>query len=322
MRFVRGFVSLVLWIVAIPLLLVALGRVLPFDNVAPLPLIVAFTPWAGLVTLPLLVIALFSRRWVLTVLLAASLAGFLYWTAPFFVPSSGHTSAPADPADAGTVRVMTLNTHLGEADAEAVVDLVESQHVEVLALQELTPDLATALAGAGLDDLLPHSFAVPTADGPGGSGLWSSSPLTEPEQLRGTSFAMPSALVDVGGTDVRVTAVHPYPPLPDQTATWRTELVELTDEARSDRTPQILAGDFNATYDHATFRDLLGSRFVDATREWGAGPAVTWPEGGRVPALFALDHVVVERDMPVSDVVPMEVPGTDHRALLATVVVQ
>ncbi|WP_423462604.1 endonuclease/exonuclease/phosphatase family protein [Promicromonospora sp. MS192] len=320
MRFVRGLVSFVLWVVAIPLLLVASGRVLPFDNVPPLPLIVAFTPWAALVTLPLLVIALFSRRWVLTVLLAVSLAGFVYWTAPFFVPPPA--SAPADPADAGTVRVMTLNAHLGQADAESVVDLVESQHVEALTILELTPDLEEALTEAGLDELLPHSFTVPAPDGPGGSGLWSSTPLSRPEQLRGTSFAMPSALVDVGGTDVRLTAVHPYPPLPEETATWRTELVELTEQARSDRTPQILAGDFNATYDHATFRDLLGSRFADATREWGAGPVVTWPEGSRVPPLFALDHVVVERDMPVSDVVPMDVPGTDHRALLATVVVE
>ncbi|MCP2263450.1 endonuclease/exonuclease/phosphatase family protein [Promicromonospora thailandica] len=320
MRFVRGLVSLVLWVLAAPLLLVALARVLPFDNVPPLPLIAPFTPWAGLVALPLLVIALFSRRWVLTVLLTASLAGFLYWTAPFFVPPPA--TAPADPADAGTLRVMTLNAHLGQADAEAVVDLVETQHVEVLAVQELTPGLASALSDAGLDDLLTHSFTVPADDGPGGSGLWSSEPLTEPEQLRGTSFSMPSALVDVGGTDVRVSVAHPYPPLPGETATWRTELVELTGRLHADETPQIVAGDFNATYDHATFRDLLGSRFVDATREWGSGPAVTWPEGSRVPPLFALDHVVVERDMPVSDVVPVQVAGTDHRALLATVVVR
>jgi endonuclease/exonuclease/phosphatase (EEP) superfamily protein YafD len=310
----------VLWVVAIPLLLVAVARVLPFDNVIPLPQIVAFTPWAALVTLPLLIVALFSRRWVLTLLLATSLAGFVYWTAPFFVPPE--TSTVADPADAGTLRVMTVNALLGQSDAETVVDLVESQHVEVLAVQELTPDLESALADAGLDDLLAHSFTVPAADGPAGSGLWSSAPLTDPEQTRGTTFAMPSALVDAGSTQVRVTVVHPYPPMPTEIITWRTELVGLTEQVHADETPQILAGDFNATYDHASFRQLLGSRFVDATREWGAGPAVTWPEGTRVPPLFALDHVVVEQDMAVSDVVSMQVPGTDHRALLATVVVE
>jgi endonuclease/exonuclease/phosphatase (EEP) superfamily protein YafD len=319
-RFVHGFVSVVLWIIAIPLFLVAFARVLPFDSVVPLPQIVPFTPWAALVALPLLIIALFSRRWVLTLLLAASLAGFVYWTAPFFVPPE--TSAAADPADVGTLRVMTVNAMYGQADAETVVDLVESQHVEVLAVQELTPGFEAALADAGLDDLLAHSFTVPAADSPGGSGLWASTPLTEEEQASGTSFAMPSALVDVGGTEVRVTVVHPYPPMPAEVTTWRTELVELTDQVHSDETPQIMAGDFNATYDHASFREVLGSRFVDATREWGAGPTVTWPEGSRVPALFALDHVVVEKDMPVSDVVSMQVPGTDHRALLATVVVE
>jgi endonuclease/exonuclease/phosphatase (EEP) superfamily protein YafD len=319
-RFVRGFISVVLWIIAIPLLLVALARVLPFDNVVPLPQIVAFTPWAGLVALPLLIIALFSRRWVLTLVLAASLAGFVYWTAPFFVPPE--TSTAADPADTGTLRVMTVNALYGRADAETVVDLVESEHVEVLAVQELTPDFEAALADAGLDDLLTHSFTVPAADSPAGSGLWSSTPLTEEEQTLDTSFAMPSALVGVGNAEVRVTVVHPYPPTPAETSMWRTELVELTDQVHSDETPQILAGDFNATYDHASFREVLGSRFVDATREWGAGPTVTWPEGNRVPAMFALDHVVVEKGMPVSDVVSRQIPGTDHRALLATVVVE
>jgi endonuclease/exonuclease/phosphatase (EEP) superfamily protein YafD len=319
-RFVHGFISVVLWIIAIPLLLVALARALPFDNVVPLPHLVAFTPWATLATLPLLIIALFSRRWVLTLLLAASLAGFVYWMAPFFVPPD--TSTAADPADPGTLRVMTINALYGQADAQSVVDLVESQNVEVLAVQELTPDFEAALADAGLDELLAQSFTVPAADGPGGSGLWSATPLTDEEQLSGTSFAMPSALVGVGGTEVRVTVVHPYPPMPTEITTWRTELVELTEQVHGDDTPQILAGDFNATYDHAGFRDLLGSRFHDATREWGSGPAVTWPEGSRVPALFALDHVVVEKDMPVSDVVSMQVPDTDHRALMATVVVE
>jgi endonuclease/exonuclease/phosphatase (EEP) superfamily protein YafD len=313
-------ISSVLWIIAIPLLLVAVARALPFDNVIPLPHLVAFTPWAALVTLPLLIVTLFSGRKVLTLLLAASLAGFVYWTVPFFVPPE--TSRAADPADSGTLRVMTINALYGRADAESVVGLVEAQNVEVLAVQELTPDFEEALADAGLDELLAHSFTVPAADTPAGSGLWSSTPLTDEERLTGTSLAMPSALVGVGGTQVRVTVVHPHPPMPTEITTWRTELVALTDRVHGDDTPQILAGDFNATYDHASFRALLGSRFHDASREWGAGPAVTWPEGSRVPALFALDHVVVEKDMPVSDVVSMRVPDTDHRALMATVVVE
>lgn len=320
MRFVHAVIGLVLWVVATPLLLVAVARALPFDNVAPLPQIVAVTPLAALVTLPLLVIALFSRRQVLALLLAVALAAFAYWTVPFFVPPE--TPSVADPADAGTLRVMTVNALRGQADAEQVVGLVESQNVEVLAVQELTPGLAAALAEAGLDDLLTHSFTVPAVDTPKGSGLWSSTPLTGQVQARGTSFAMPSALVGAGGTQVRVTVVHPHPPLPGDTATWRTELVGLMTQVHSDETPQIMAGDFNATHDHASFRLLLGTRFVDATREWGAGPTATWPEGGQGPALFALDHVVVEKDMSVSDVVSVQVPGTDHRALLATVAVE
>jgi endonuclease/exonuclease/phosphatase (EEP) superfamily protein YafD len=142
---------------------------------------------------------------------------------------------------------------------------------------------------------------------------------------------MPSAVVDAGGTDVRIRNVHPVPPMPGSTATWKRELRELRQVARSDTTAQIMLGDFNATYDHASFRSVLGDRFRDAWREKGAGFERTWPENKswplgelsrRMPALVALDHVVVDSSMRVADVRSLIVPGSDHRAVLSTIVVR
>jgi endonuclease/exonuclease/phosphatase (EEP) superfamily protein YafD len=45
------------------------------------------------------------------------------------------------------------------------------------------------------------------------------------------------------------------------------------------RGPQVVAGDLNATRDHAPFRRLLDAGLVDAAdaQGWSAWPGMTWP---------------------------------------------
>ena len=83
-----------------------------------------------------------------------------------------------------------------------------------------------------------------------------------------------------------------------------------------------MAGDLNADRDHAAFRDLLATGLRDAHDERGRGLARTWPE--RFPLLH-LDHVLV-RDgagagIAVLDVREVEVPGSDHLAVVADLAV-
>lgn len=308
------------WLVALPVLGVGVVRALPADDTVPVPQLVGLVPWAALAVVPVLLIAAVTRRRFLVVLLVVALGGYAFWMAPFWLPADS-VDARLDPEHDGTLRVMTLNTLYGGADADSVVAMVRSEHVEVLALQEVTPELVQRLEEAGLDELLPFSVTERLDEPAAGSGLWSTVELRDVRVLPGTAFAMPSALVDAGGTDVRVTSVHPVPPTPGLTGRWHDELAALGAAAHADETPQILAGDYNATLDHASLRTLLGDRFQDVTRAWGTGPTVTWPVGRRLPPLplLALDHVVVERGMAVSDVRTVTVPGTDHRAVLTTV---
>ncbi|MCF4119648.1 endonuclease/exonuclease/phosphatase family protein [Antribacter sp. KLBMP9083] len=316
----RRLAVVLTWLVALPVLGVGVARALPTDEFLPLPQVVGLVPWAALATVPVLLLAAITGRRFLVVLLIVALGTFAFWVSPFWWPSTS-VAADLDPEDPGTLRVLTVNALYGRVDADSVVAVVRNEHVEVLAVQELTPELRDRLAEAGLDELLPYNVTDRLDEPAAGTGLWASTELREVDQVPGTAFAMPSALVDAGGTDVRVTVVHPVPPLPGNTGQWHSELAAVGDSAHAEETPQILLGDFNATYDHASFRAVLGDRFQDATRAWGTGPTVTWPVGRQLPPLplFALDHVVVERSMQVSDVVTVTVPGTDHRAVLATV---
>lgn len=98
-------------------------------------------------------------------------------------------------------------------------------------------------------------------------------------------------------------------------ATGRAEAM-----ARDHMHSYLIMGDFNSTWDHARFRELLGTTFVDASEQSGEGFHMTYPSNSLVPSLIEIDHIVYSNNsgITVSSLETIEIPGTDHKALLAT----
>jgi endonuclease/exonuclease/phosphatase (EEP) superfamily protein YafD len=144
--------------------------------------------------------------------------------------------------------------------------------------------------------------------------------------LRGGPLAAPvsaarcTARLDLpSGQFVQLACIHAAPPKapwsPGATARWRSQLSALP--APGDG-PRILAGDFNATLDHAQFRRLLRRGYVDAASQAGHGLSLTWgPRPGRRPALLAIDHVLIDPRCAVVTTSAHRLTGSDHRALYA-----
>jgi endonuclease/exonuclease/phosphatase (EEP) superfamily protein YafD len=304
----------VLWVLGGLVLAMTLVRAVPYDGVTPLAQVVGVTPWVVPLALLVAAAALALRRRLLAILCGAALVAQVAWVAPFFVPGQG-----VEAGAQGTLRVLTVNAYFGQADADAVVRMVHEQDADVLAVVELTADFHDRLEAAGIEAVMPHHVDAKVGTGSPGSGLWSRTALTDPDTSEWSTFAMPAATVDVDGTPVRVTAVHPVPPLPEITGVWHQEMADLARRAHDEPLPQVLLGDFNSTYDHASFRAVLGDRFHDATRTAGHGLSLSWPVGERVPTFLDLDHVVVDAGMRVDDLDSLVVPGSDHRALAVTV---
>ena len=212
--------------------------------------------------------------------------------------------------------------HKGAADPQAIVDAVRDQHVEVLALQETTPQFVQRLEQARIGDYLP--YAVSASSGSGyGNGLWSAQPLQQPAdaEFPSSASAMPAGTIrfDNGALPVRFVSVHTTSPTAQSWDLWRKSLTEMQQLTARTGTQYVLMGDFNATYDHAVFRDLLGSRFQDAARASGHGLVFSWPaDKPWLPAFSGIDHIVTERGVVVGQVSTMRIGGSDHRALLAT----
>jgi endonuclease/exonuclease/phosphatase (EEP) superfamily protein YafD len=227
------------------------------------------------------------------------------------------------PAAGGPVlRVLTSNLLAGRAAPDQLVDLVARKNADVLCLQELTADAVDGLKRAGLDDLLPHRVVPPTPPRSAGTAIYARHPLRGGPPAAIVTAARCAATLDLpSGQSVLVACIHPKPPKPpwrrEATARWRSQLAALPPPGDC---PQILAGDFNATLDHAQFRRLLRLGYVDAASQAGRGLDLTWgPEPDRRPALLAIDHVLADRRCSILATSAHRVSGSDHRAFYAEV---
>lgn len=189
---------------------------------------------------------------------------------------------PQPRAHGPVLRVLTANLLVGRASEEAVASLVRRKDVDVLFVQELTSCAAARLKQAGLDHLLPHQLTDVRDDSAAGAGIYARFPLGSGLPLRATAVAQPTARLDLpAGRRVELVCVHPCAPSPpalrQSVARWRAELAALPPPADPPRPPRVIAGDFNATVDHAQFRRLLRRGYVDAACQTGNGLA---PPGG------------------------------------------
>ncbi|MFI5833095.1 endonuclease/exonuclease/phosphatase family protein [Micromonospora sp. NPDC051300] len=301
------------WSTVAPVAAWALLRLAGLER-GPLVLTAAFTPYVAAVAPAVAALALALRRRAPAVVAALAALALLGAVAPRAVADD----RPA--ADGPVLRLLTANLRLGSADAAALVALVRTQRVDVLTVQELTPQLAADLDRFGLATLLPHRSLSPEP-GATGSGLYARHPLRDPGHRRHRRYFLTQAYGTVlvpGAPPLRVESAHPGAPYTiDAVPQWWTD-----QRAQPPATPagglSVLAGDFNATLDHATMRRLIATGYTDAADAVGAGLAGTWGpyDGDPIPPV-TIDHVLVDRRIAVRDVDVRSVPRSDHRALLA-----
>jgi endonuclease/exonuclease/phosphatase family metal-dependent hydrolase len=171
--------------------------------------------------------------------------------------------------------------------------------------------------------LLPHDVVIPARAGsvPAASGgVWSRLPLRAAGAVPG-AFEQPTVRLEGGGSlDVELTAVHLTPPSASAGLVrgWVADLAALP--APEPGVLRVLAGDFNASLDHAAFRRLLAQGYRDAAREAGRAMVWTWaPLRARFPRL-AIDHVLIDPRMGIAAVDVVAVEGSDHRAVVTELV--
>jgi endonuclease/exonuclease/phosphatase (EEP) superfamily protein YafD len=302
------------WLAVTPFAAWAVARLAGLERGSIPTQLMTATPYAAAGSLiPLLIAALGRRR-------AAAAIALLTTTALGFsvLPRAFGT---AETIPGRPFKVLSINMLFGQADAQAIMKMAHELDADVLNTQELTPAAVEQLDQAGLRDLMPHRV-VQAEWSAGGSGLFSRYPLDPIAGVpaRSGGHNTPAARLTLpGARPIELIDVHPFPPLGRQVTEWNQSLESFP--SASPDIVRILAGDFNASLDHAAMRRLLDRGYKDAAAQVGAGLIPTWPSNKRIPPIITIDHVLVDHRVGVKAVSVHDVPGTDHRAVFAELTV-
>jgi endonuclease/exonuclease/phosphatase (EEP) superfamily protein YafD len=320
---VTGLAAVILMALAMPALL---ARLTGGHPPSPRPQLAALAPSALVLGSAAVIIAAVTVWW-LAILLAIPAVMLLIWQLPP-LKGTGYQAESGPSGESGSaltmlsLRLLTVNARGGAADPAALLRALRRHKVDVLAVQELTPQMVSRLAAAGLSQLLPFSHLDPQPGSPG-AGLWARWPLSPLPAVLGLTWATPRARLDpLGGWPVTLTVVHPLAPMHGHAEKWQHELALIRQTLASGEEPQVVAGDFNASRDHRPFRDLLAAGFKDCAdsnqsrRSW---PGFTWPTAGGMLPVMRLDHVLVSQSATVRMARAIRVPCTDHHAVLAAI---
>lgn len=278
-------------------------RIFSLDYFWPLVPVVAFTPqMLVLMAIPVVLALLLRARYMLILLVVT--AGILV---ALLLPRAIGNDQPQ--ARGQAVTIFSANLLAGAAEAEPLLAAIERNDPDIVALQEATPENLATLKAAGVMKDLPYSSGVP-AFGTRGYFTLSRWPLKviPGSGLLGDNWPE----MRVGSTGMIFRNIHPSPPLKyGNTPRWKAALAEIP----SSRGNRFISGDFNSTLDHRAFRAVLDRGYRDAADETGNGFKWTWvvTRTGRL----VIDHVLVPPGVAVQSFEVIDLPGSDHNAVVA-----
>lgn len=277
----------------------------------PMVLLASGAMWLMLGAVVGLALILAARGWRSAVAGGGVLAGVLWLVVPSYIPESRAADGPE-------LVVLQSNILFGQADPAAVVAAVRDNTVDVLTIEELTVDAITRLRTAGLDNLLPYVYLEPAQSGGGGTGIYSRYPLRDTRKYDGFIMSNISATMEHPQRGpISVFAFHPIPPNL-HFAAWSAEMRRVDEILAATSAPAIVGADFNATQNHSAYRALLDGPFASAADQTGDGVLLTYPADRRWGPVIGIDHVLVAGGV-AEQIRTLTLPGTDHRAVLATV---
>ncbi|WEV75154.1 endonuclease/exonuclease/phosphatase family protein [Bifidobacterium sp. ESL0800] len=227
------------------------------DGHGPLPYLIAFVRFLWIPSVIILAAALALQHWAVAVCAAIVTLLTGLFASPWYrvknhyfarqiqartqeQSQSQEQSQQHEPLEHpngdGSFTVMTLNCRYGLADPQAIVDAIRGNDVSVLALQELTQDLVSALDKAGINELLPYRQLgrAQKSDNGGFNGIFSAAkPSAQTERTVDIAAAdVPCCAIE----GVTVYSAHPKSPMRgcSQWAKGIINLATLTSQTSSD----------------------------------------------------------------------------------------
>ena len=303
----------VCWILVVPFAVWAFSRTIGIERGFPFVQIMAYTPYALVLSLLVLLAVVLLRQWLPFLLGLAAVIALAIAVVP------RELGGPDEVTGGKEIQVLSFNLLRSRADFAELLELARIREADVITLQEFSPEGLAEIEGLGVSRRYPYSVHA-TGEEAGGGAIYSRFPLRR-VPAPDTGFRQPRALVSPpGSVPFEVMSVHPMAPAgPKTTTTWSQEIIKLP-KADDPGPPRILAGDFNSTLDHEKLRDLIETGYRDAGDTMGLGLISTWPSTIKWPLPVTIDHVLVEDPVKITGYDVEAISGSDHRAVLADLV--
>ncbi|MFN6121108.1 MAG: endonuclease/exonuclease/phosphatase family protein [Actinomycetes bacterium] len=297
--------------------LVAISQAVGFTWIPLLFVLQALTPYLFAPSLPIAAVAAWRRHTRLAAVHAGIVVALAVLAVPLVVQGDRGSTGP-DPV---RLRVAHANTYYRTVEPDAAARTVLAFDADVLAVTEYSWQFGAAFERAGGDERYPYAERRSPGDR-NGIALFSRYPIVEAEITPVHRSMLVDATVSVDGTPVRVVVAHPLPGMDRESlAAWSADLAAI--DERVDPDPRtVLLGDFNASWWHPLFRDLLDEGWVDAHESVGRATSMSWPNDLPGPAFVRIDHALLGTGVVADAVRDVDVPGSDHRAFVLELAVE
>lgn len=317
-RFIVSRTQWIIWLCTIFSLSAPILRIIPlheFEDVQWALELISHWQWvylvAGITCLAVLVVA--KRAWW-------PLIPLLVLGASFFV-QSGTLDRSTEPVGARPVlQVATANLNFDTTDFSGLVGwLVSGEAPDVVFLQEFTGQAQQALQSPEVAQRYPHRVEAPQPD-QFGLAILSRYPLSEVQKVEPPDMQDTlrlRATVTWAGGPVRLSAIHPMPPLNATYAQRRDQaLVEEAHHLSQSGGLALMAGDFNTT------PWAKGMLAIDSQLRRANGLAGSWPNAFGWLSVLPLDHVLASSGWQLVDSGHGADLGSDHRPVIVRLVAQ
>jgi endonuclease/exonuclease/phosphatase family metal-dependent hydrolase len=320
------------WLIVAGLGLLALLRVVAWDDAEILMVFDALYLTIYLPAWVVAAVALIARRWWLggaaLVIVAAQVA--------FALPElTAATSLPSWTRTATTIRVFDANLDSGYELYPGYQQAIKQYDPDLITFEEFSGDGAPGFPGGAIQTmrntgLLAEYHYYCSEPDFGATGFMLASRI----RVTGCRFKtvrwdgqgmyyLVEATMWLPSGPIPVRVFHTLAPLPSSWTETRSALaaadrmVKATGPAH-----MLLVGDFNSSWGNRGFVRLLGDGLTDGAAARGQALDMTWPNGAIVPPFVRIDHVLTGSDLAVTKISAHQGFGSDHKYLEATVAIR
>ncbi len=241
-----------------------------------------------------------------------------------------NTGSPSD--DVLKFRVMTLNCRYGRANVQEITTAVRENHIDVLALQEVTESMLYSLEDPHFTQELPWKCVGSASDNDNGgvNALFTRmKPIFSSDKTIDIKAAqVPLVIMDYSGQEIAIASAHPKSPQRSG-AHWGYgisnlfKIVHHIEKVESHEIPTIIMGDLNSSIHHPSFRNVLHNGLQDAALSYHKGIKATFPNSWPgFPRLLNLDHILFRGNIEIQNLDIASISGTDHAGLVGRLIIR